>query len=57
MIYLITYASPWSPIPQQCAWVCLAPVDKVQALESFKARNTSATVLGIAECAGRGVKV
>ena len=57
MTYLITYASPWSPIPQQCAWVCLAPVDKVQALESFKARNTSATVLGIAECAGRGVKV
>lgn len=55
MTYLITYTSPWSPIPQQCAWVCLAPMDTVKALELFKARNTSATVLSIAECAGRGV--
>lgn len=56
MTYLVTYTSPWSPIPQRCEWVCRAPVDAVKALESFKASNTSATVLDIIECPGRGVK-
>lgn len=30
--------------------------DKAKALESFKANNTSATVLDIIECAGREVE-
>ena len=55
MTYLITYTSPWSPGPQQCEWVCRAPTDKVQALESFKAANQSTTVLDIIECPGREV--
>lgn len=56
MTYLVTYTSPLSPIPQQCEWVCRDPADKAKALESFKANNTSATVLDIIECAGREVE-
>ena len=53
MTYLVTYTSPWSPDPQQCEWVCRDPADKIKALESFKAFNTSATVLDIIERAER----
>lgn len=52
MTYLVTYTSPWSPKPQQCEWVCRDPANKLHALESFKANNTSATVLDIAERPG-----
>lgn len=56
MTYLIVYTSPWSLDLQQCEWVCRAPMDTARALESFKALNRSATVLSIAECAGREVE-
>lgn len=56
MTYLITYTTPFLAGPHHDHWVCRPPVNAAKALESFKTRHTSATVLAIAECAGREVE-